>query len=204
MKNIITVIILLVSLPAMAVTGPEQLIRQTSNIVITEINANRDSYQDNPQKVHALVDELVSPHFDFAAMTDLALGKYKDRISTEQRSLIINEFRLLLLRTYSSVLLEYTDQELIYLPMDGSEAEGIVTVKTQYDQSGGFPIPVDYNLRLGDDGWKVFDVKVDEVSLVANYRSSFARSIKRNGVDGLIKTLQASNQELLDEGNQEK
>jgi len=123
-KNIITVIILLVSLPAMAVTGPEQLIRQTSNIVITEINANRDSYQDNPQKVHALVDELVSPHFDFAAMTDLALGKYKDRISTEQRSVIINEFRLLLLRTYSSVLLEYTDQELIYLPMGGSEAEG--------------------------------------------------------------------------------
>ena len=204
MKNIITVLILLVSLPAMAVTGPEQLIRQTSNSVITEINANRDSYQDNPQKVHALVDELVSPHFNFAAMTDLALGKYKDRISTEQRLVIINEFRLLLLRTYSSALLEYTDQELIYLPMDGSEAEGMVTVKTQYDQSGGFPIPVDYNLRLGDDGWKVFDVKVDEVSLVANYRSSFARSIKRNGVDGLIKTLQASNQELLDEGNQEK
>jgi len=203
-KNIITVLILLVSLPAMAVTGPEQLIRQTSNSVITEINANRDSYQDNPQKVHALVDELVSPHFNFAAMTDLALGKYKDRISTEQRLVIINEFRLLLLRTYSSALLEYTDQELIYLPMDGSEAEGMVTVKTQYDQSGGFPIPVDYNLRLGDDGWKVFDVKVDEVSLVANYRSSFARSIKRNGVDGLIKTLQASNQELLDEGNQEK
>ena len=160
-KNIIIGSILLVSLPAMAVTGPEQLIRQTSNSVITEINANRDSYQDNPQKVHALVDELVSPHFNFAAMTDLALGKYKDRISTEQRLVIINEFRLLLLRTYSSALLEYTDQELIYLPMDGSEAEGMVTVKTQYDQSGGFPIPVDYNLRLGDDGWKVFDVKVD-------------------------------------------
>jgi phospholipid transport system substrate-binding protein len=204
MKNIIVGTFLLVSLPAMAVTGPEQLIRQTSNSVITEIDANRETYQGDPQKVYALVDELVSPHFNFAAMTDLALGIYKDRINAEKKSVIINEFRLLLVRTYSSALLEYTDQGLIYLPMDGSEAEGMVTVRTQYDLSGGFPIPVDYNMHLDDDGWKVFDVKVDEVSLVANFRSSFARSIKRNGVDGLIKTLHASNQKLLDEGNQEE
>jgi phospholipid transport system substrate-binding protein len=202
-KNIIIGSILLVSLPAMAVTGPEQLIRQTSNSVIIEIDANRDTYQGDPQKVHALVDDLVSPHFNFTAMTDLALGIHKDRINAEQKSVIVNEFRLLLVRTYSSALLEYTDQGLIYLPMDGSEAEGMVTVRTQYDLSGGFPIPVDYSMHLGDDGWKVFDVKVDEVSLVANFRSSFARSIKRNGVDGLIKTLHASNQESLDEGNQE-
>ena len=204
MKNIIVGLILLVSLPAMAVTGPEQLIRQTSSNVITEIGANRDTYQGDPRKVHALVDELVSPYFNFAAMTDLALGIHKDRFNAEQKSLIVNEFRLLLVRTYSSALLEYTDQGLIYLPMDGSEAEGMVTVRTRYDLSGGFPIPVDYSMYLGDDGWKVFDVKVDEVSLVANYRSSFARSIKRNGVDGLIKSLQASSQKLLDGGNQEE
>jgi phospholipid transport system substrate-binding protein len=98
-------------------------------------------------------------------------------------------------RTYSSALFEYTDQEMIYLPMEGSEAEGEVTVRTEIEQAGGFPIPINYALRLGDEGWKVFDVSVDEVSLVTNYRSSFARAIKRDGIDGLIKTLQERNQE---------
>jgi phospholipid transport system substrate-binding protein len=108
---------------------------------------------------------------------------------------IVSQFRQLLVRTYSSALYEYTDQELIFLPMEGSEAEGLVTVRLEIEQAGGFPIPINYTLRLGDNGWKVFDVSVDEVSLVTNYRSSFARAIKKNGVDGLIKTLQERNQE---------
>ena len=193
MKKLITCLILLVTLPAMAAIGPEQLVRQTSESVMAEIRANLDIYKSDPQKVYKLVDELVLPHFDFVAMADLALGQYRDRISAEQRSTIVTEFRLLLVRTYSSALIEYTEQELIYLPMDGTEAEGMVTVRTRYNQAGGFPIPIDYSLRLGDDGWKVFDVSVDEVSLVTNYRSSFARAIKKDGVDGLIKSLQARN-----------
>jgi phospholipid transport system substrate-binding protein len=189
-------LILLVTLPAMAAIGPEQLIRQTSESVMAEIRANMDIYKSDPQKLYKLVDELVLPHFNFAAMADLALGQYKDRVSAEQKSMIVTEFRQLLVRTYSSALVEYTDQELIYLPMDGTEAEAVVTVKTRYDLSDGFPIPIDYKMRLGDDGWKVFDISVDEVSLVINYRSSFARSIKRDGVAGLIKSLQARNQNL--------
>jgi phospholipid transport system substrate-binding protein len=203
-KIILTCLILLVAFPAKAATGPEQLIRQTTKSVMLEIRENIDTYKSDPQKVHKLVDEQVLPHFDFAAMADLALGKYEDRVSAEQRSAIVSEFRLLLVRTYSSALVEYTEQEPIYLPMDGTEAEGIVTVKTQYEQPGGFPIPIDYSLRLGDDGWKVFDVRVDEISLVTNYRSSFARAIKRDGVDGLIRTLQERNQYLEDEINREK
>jgi len=203
-KNILTCLILLITLPAMAATGPEQLIRQTTSSVMAEIRANIDTYKSDPQKVHTLVDEQVLPHFDFAAMADLALGKYKDRVNAEQRSQIVTEFRLLLVRTYSSALVEYTDQEPIYLPMDGNEAEGMVTVKTQYEQPGEFPIPIDYRLRLGDDGWKVFDVSVDEISLVTNYRSSFARAIKKDGVDGLIKSLQERNQYLDDPQNLEK
>ncbi len=171
---------------------------------MAEIRANIDTYKSDPQKVYTLVDEQVLPHFDFAAMADLALGKYKDRVNAEQRSEIVTEFRLLLVRTYSSALVEYTDQEPIYLPMDGNEAEGMVTVKTQYEQPGEFPIPIDYRLRLGDDGWKVFDVSVDEISLVTNYRSSFARAIKKDGVDGLIKSLQERNQYLDDPQNLEK
>ncbi len=195
MKKILTFVLLLAVMPAQAVTGPEKLIKDTSDKVLAEIRGNAANYQKNPQNIYRLVDEVVLPHFDFTAMTELALGRYKDKVSAEQKPTIVEEFRQLLVRTYSSALLEYTDQELIYLPMEGSEADGEVVVRTEVEQSGGFPIPINYRLRLGDDGWKVFDISVDEVSLVTNYRSSFARAIKKDGVDGLIKTLQDRNQE---------
>lgn len=204
MKNLTACLILLIAFPAIASTGPEQLIRQTTNSVMVEIRDNLDTYKSDPQKVYQLVEEQVLPHFDFTAMAGIALGKYADRVDDEQSSAIVKEFRMLLVRTYSSALVEYTEQEPEYLPMDGSEADGMVTVRTSYNQPGEFPIPIDYRLRLGDDGWKVFDVRVDEISLVTNYRSSFARAIKRDGVDGLIKTLQERNQYLQDEINREK
>jgi phospholipid transport system substrate-binding protein len=194
-RKIITCFILLVALPVMAASEPEQLVRQTSQSVMAKIKANTDTYKSDPHKVYKLVDELVLPHFDFAAMTDLALGRYKDEVSAEQKPAIVAEFRQLLVRTYSSALFEFTAEEMIYLPMEGNEAEGMVIVRTEIEQGGGFPIPINYTLRLGSEGWKVFDVSVDEVSLVTNYRSSFARAIKKNGVDGLIKTLQDRNQE---------
>jgi len=97
-------------------------------------------------------------------------------------------------RTYSSALLEYTDQSVVFLPMEGSEADGEVIVRAEIQQAGGFPIPINYRFRNGDDGWKVIDVSVDDVSLVTNYRSSFARAIKKDGVDGLIQTLRERNQ----------
>ena len=193
MKKLYGFILLLLVLPAHAATVPEDLIRETSDKVIDEIKTNRQTYRDNPRSIYQLVDTVVLPHFDFSAMTDLALGNYRDQVSAEQRPTIVNEFRNLLVRTYSSALLEYTDQELTYLPMEGSVDDGEVVVRTEIAQSGGFPIPIDYRLRNGADGWKVFDISVDEVSLVTNYRSSFARAIKKDGVDGLIKTLQERN-----------
>ena len=185
----------MLALPAFAAQSPEQLIRETSDKVLHEIKTNAATYQSNPQNIYKLVDEVVLPHFDFTAMTDLALGRYKDEVSAEQKPAIVSEVRTLLVRTYRTALLEYTDQELVYLPMEGAEADGLVTVRTEIEQAGGFPIPINYTLRLGDDGWKVFDISVDEVSLVTNYRSSFARAIKKNGVDGLIQTLRDRNQQ---------
>lgn len=194
MKKVILSLVLMLATSAMAATGPEQLIQETSDKVMDEIRINAEQYKTDPQGVYDLVSDVVLPHFDFVAMTDLALGRYKDDVNAEQRPEIVNEFRLLLVRTYSSALLEYNDQVLIYLPMEGSEAEGLVTVRTEIEQAGGFPIPINYVLRKGDDGWKVFDISVDEVSLVTNYRSSFARAIKKNGVDGLIETLRGRNE----------
>ena len=176
-------------------SNPEELIRQTADRLLSQIQANSEQYQQDPDKLYALVDDVVLPHFDFDTMVDLALGKYKNKISTEQRPLLINEFRVLLVRTYGKALLEYNDQEIIYLPTEGSLEGGEVVVKTEIEQEGGFPIPLNYSLKAGKQGWKVYDISVDDISLVTNYRSSFARQIKKNGVDGLIKKLRDRNQE---------
>lgn len=175
--------------------GPEQLIKQTADRVIDEIKTNGEKFKADPSQLYALVDEVVLPHFDFAAMTDLALGRYKDKIDAAQKPIITNEFRTLLVRTYGKALLEYNDQVIAFLPMEGSEADGDVTVRSEIEQAGGFPIPLNYSLRLGDQGWKVYDISVDEISLVTNYRSSFSRQIKKKGVEGLIELLRARNEE---------
>ena len=176
-------------------SNPQELIRQTADQLLSQIQANSEQYQQDPDKLYALVDEVVVPHFDFDIMVDLALGKYKSKISAEQRPLLINEFRVLLVRTYGKALLEYNDQEIIYLPTEGSMEDGDVMVKTEIEQDGGFPIPLNYSLKAGQQGWKVYDISVDDISLVTNYRSSFARQIKKNGVDGLIKKLRDRNEE---------
>ena len=194
MKKILTVLLFAMSMPLLAAPAPEQLIRETSDRVIDEIKTNGDKYRADPGSIYDLVNDVVLPHFDFYEMTNLALGRHKDDVSDEQKPVIVEEFRQLLVRTYSSALLEYTDQALVYLPMEGEEADGRVTVRTEIEQAGGFPIPINYALKLGDDGWKVYDISVDDVSLVTNYRSSFSRAIRKDGVDGLIKTLQDRNQ----------
>jgi phospholipid transport system substrate-binding protein len=178
-----------------AESDPQALIRQTADRVLLQIQSNSEQYLQDPAKLYALVDEVVLPHFDFVTMTDLALGRYKNKITAEQKPLIINEFRVLLVRTYGKALLEYNDQEIIYLPTEGSLEQGDVMVKTEIEQEGGFPIPLNYSLKASKQGWKVYDISVDDISLVTNYRSSFARQIKKNGVDGLIKTLHDRNQE---------
>ena len=185
----------LVVTAASASVGPEQMVRETSDRVIAEIKTNGDNYRSNPDSLYDLVNEVVLPNFDFETMTDLALGRHRDKVSAEQKPVIVEEFRTILVRTYSSALLEYTDQELVFLPMEGQESDGEVVVRTEIEQAGGFPIPINYSLRKGADGWKVFDISVDDVSLVTNFRSSFSRAIKKDGVDGLIKVLQDRNQD---------
>ncbi|MFT5218659.1 MAG: phospholipid transport system substrate-binding protein [Planctomycetota bacterium] len=195
MKIIIAIFLLMVAIPGHAVQGPEQLIRDTTDKVLTEMRTRADYYASNADSLFNLVEEVVLPHFDFDQMTNLALGRYEEQVTPAQLPLIVKEFRTLLVRTYGKALLEYTDEVVTFLPMEGSVAEGKVTVRTEIAQAGGFPIPLNYSLKLRDNGWKVFDISVDDISLVTNYRSSFARAIKKDGVDGLIKTLRDRNQQ---------
>lgn len=177
------------------VPAPQLLIKQTADHVIEAIKANKDLYQAEPATLYAMVDEKVLKHFDFDRMTNLALGKYKRRVKKEQKSQLVNAFRTLLVRTYAKALLEYNDQQIVFLPMRGNLAKGDVTVRTEVEQKGGFPIPINYAMSSEDGQWKVYDLSIDNISLVTNYRSSFAREIKSKGVDSLINTLLTKNQE---------
>lgn len=197
MKKLIGIVLCLLSQQVViaAESNPQALIRQTADQVLEQIQSNSELYEQDPAKLYALVNEIVLPHLDFDSMVDMALGRYKNKVNADQRQLIINEFRVLLVRTYAKALLEYNDEKIIYLPMEGSVDEGKVIIKTEIEQAGGFPIPLNYSLRASEQGWKIYDISVDDISLVSNYRSSFARQIKRNGVDGLIKILHDRNQE---------
>lgn len=184
--------------PLWAGTGesaPEKLIRITSEDVLATIKSRQQEFEREPARLYAMVDEKVLSHFDFVRMTNLALGRYRRQVKEHQKSKLVNEFRTLLVRTYGKALLEYNDQQISYLPMRGSLDKGEVTIRTEIDQKGGFPIPLNYELYQKDDSWMVYDISIDNISLVTNYRSSFAREIKANGIDGLIRTLQDRNKE---------
>jgi phospholipid transport system substrate-binding protein len=178
-----------------ASTDPQQMIKQTSDQVLATIKAHAAEFKQDPAKLYAMVDEKVLPHFDFNRMTDLALGRYKVKVNKQQKPALVNEFRQLLVRTYGKALLEYNDQVIKYLPMRGSVDKGDVSVRTEIEQKGGFPIPLSYELYLKDGDWKVYDISVDSISLVTNYRASFARKIKEEGVDALIKSLRDRNKQ---------
>lgn len=185
----------LLTASAWAQSAPEQLIRNTTQDVLDTIKARHQEYLDEPAKLYDMVDEKVLPHFDFERMTNLALGRYKRKVKGAKKQQLVQAFRDLLVRTYGKALLEYNDQVVDYLPMRGKVAKGEVTVRTEIQQQGGFPIPINYDLYLKDGQWKVYDLSIDNISLVTNYRSTFAREIKSKGVDSLIKTLQERNKE---------
>jgi len=198
MKRISGVLLLLLTMvvpSAWALSAPEKLIRSTTEDVLTTIKARHQEYLDNPSRLYAMVDKKVLPHFDFERMTNLALGRYKRKVKGAKKQQLVQAFRSLLVRTYGKALLEYNDQVVEYLPMRGKLAKGEVTIRTEIQQQGGFPIPINYELYQKDGQWIVYDLSIDNVSLVTNYRTTFAREIKSKGIDSLIKTLQNRNKE---------
>jgi phospholipid transport system substrate-binding protein len=173
--------------------APDVLVRDVTNEVLDIVRKDKDIRDGNTKKTLELVDTKVVPHFNFQRMTQLALGREARKVSPEQLKVLTEEFRSLLVRTYSKALTEYRNQEISFKPFKMDAAETDVKVRTDIKQSGGKPIPLDYYLEKSPAGWKVYDMEVGGVSLVTNYRGSFAQEIQANGVDGLIKSLQAKN-----------
>lgn len=176
--------------------APDVLVKKVTDEVLAVVRADKDLQNGNTKKAIDLVETKVLPHFNFTRMTALALGREWSKTSAEQKTRLTNEFRILLVRTYSNALTAYKDQTVEYKPFKMQAGETDVTVRTLVHQTNGKHIGLDYALDKQADGWKVYDVVVAGVSLVTNYRESFTQEIRANGVDGLISTLAAKNKGL--------
>lgn len=170
-------------------TPPDELARTTTQEVLAILKQDKELKSGNIEKVHQLVEAKVLPNFDFNRMTQLALGKHWPRATAKQKQALVTEFRNLLVRTYSSSLTAYTNQTVEFKPLAMKPGATDVTVRSEIRQPGGQPIPIDYSFYKTDFGWKVYDVAIDGVSLVTNYRASFSNTIRQSGIDGLIKTM---------------
>jgi phospholipid transport system substrate-binding protein len=172
--------------------APDALVKETSQEVLAILKKDHE-FKTNQNKILELVDAKVLPHFDFNRMTALAVGRAWRQATPTQQQTLVKEFRTLLVRTYSTSLSNYKNQIIDYKPLKMNPGDTDVTVRTQVVQPGGQPIPIDYSLHLTANGWKVYDVTVDNVSLVINYRGSFAAEIRKGGIDGLISALVQKN-----------
>ena len=170
-------------------TPPDVLARTTTQEVIAILKEDKELQSGNLAKVYQLVEAKILPNFDFNRMTQLVLGKHWSRATAKQKQELVTEFHNLLVRTYSSSLTAFTGQAIDFKPLAMKPTDTDVTVRSEIKQPGGQPIPVNYSMYKTAFGWKVYDVTIDGVSLVTNYRASFSNTIRQNGIDGLIRTL---------------
>lgn len=177
-----------------ALVAPDVLVRDTAQDVVNIIKQDADIKAGNQQKLLALVDAKILPNFDFVRMTQLAAGQYWRQASNAQKQELVTEFRTLLVRTYTKAFMSYRDQKIDVMPVKLAPEDDEATVKMRIVKSGASQATaVDYQLKKRPDGWKVFDVVIEGVSMVTSYRGTFASEINRTGMGGLIKTLVDAN-----------
>ena len=176
--------------------SPDALIKKVTEDVLTIVRQDKDIQSGNTKKAIELVEAKVLPNFNFTHMTALAMGKDWNKATPEQKKQLSDEFKTLLVRTYSNALTGYKDQTVRYKPTRMQAGDAEVVVKTEVVQPGNKPIQLDYSMEKLAEGWKVYDVIVAGVSLVTNYRDTFGQEVRANGVDGLIKMISNKNKQL--------
>ena len=172
---------------------PDVLVKNVTNEVLEIVRKDKDIQSGNTRKAIELVEAKVLPNFNFARMTQLAVARDWRQASPAQQKALTDEFRTLLVRTYSKALTEYRNQTMDFKPVKAQPTDTDVKVRTEIKQSGAKPVELDYYLEKTPAGWKVYDIEVGGISLVTNYRESFASEVRNGGIDGLIKTLQTKN-----------
>jgi phospholipid transport system substrate-binding protein len=181
-------------LPAQEVE-PNALLQSATVEVIAAMKQDRDQHGGQQKQIASLVETKILPLFDFARMTQIAVARNWRLATPEQQAALTTEFRVLLVRTYSTALSSYRDQVIEFRSMHMAPADTEVTVKSVVKQSGTEPIAMDYDMEKTPAGWKVYDIKVAGISLVTTYRNSFSEKIRDDGVDGLIKALEEKNRQ---------
>lgn len=187
--------LLVLSFSAVAeILPPDVLAKNTTNDVLRIVKQDKDIKSGNNKKILDLVEQKILPNFDFRQMTQLAVGKNWGKATPEQQESLVNEFRTMLVRTYSASLSSVADYRIEFKPFKAAPSETDVTVNTEVSKPGAPPIPIDYRMEKKDAGWKVYDVLVDNVSMVTVYRNSFNSEVRKGGVEGLLAALSRRNQ----------
>lgn len=175
---------------AQAVVPPDQVARETADMTLSEVRARKAELRSDPQKLYALVEAKILPHFDFERTSQLVLGKHWKEASPEQRERFSLAFQRMLVRSYSHALVEYDSERIEWAPLRMSPGTTDVVVRSNVVRKSGPPIPISYNVHLKNRRWLVYDVTIDAISLVTNYRGTFANEIRKNGLDALIVRLE--------------
>ena len=176
--------------------APDVLVKRISNDVIETAKADKDIQAGDVNKVTALVDAKILPYIDFQRMTALAAGRFWRDATPAQKTALSNEFRTLLVHTYSGALSQIKNETVEFKPMRADPADTTVEVRSQVNVQRGEPIQLNYRLAKGPSGWKIFDINVLGAWLVETYKGTFASEIGKGGIDGLIKKLAERNQQL--------
>ena len=196
MRRFLGFCLLLLSLPVFAQETPDALVRRVTDEVLEIVRKDKEIQNGNARKVVDLVEAKVLPNFNFPHMTALAVGKEWRRATPQQQERLTQEFKTLLVRTYSNSLTAYRNETIKFKPFTLPAGATDALVRTEVHQAGNKPIQLDYNLEKLDSGWKVYDVVVAGISLVTNYRDQFGQEIRNGGIDGLTQSLAAKNQAL--------
>ena len=173
--------------------APDVLVKNVTLEVVDLIAKDKDIRAGSRARLIQVIESKVLPHFNFTAMTALALGQNWGKATPEQKKRLTDEFKTLLVRTYASALAAYSSQKFDFRPLRAKPTDTDVLVQVRVLQQGAQPVPIDYSMEKTATGWKVYDVMVGGISLVANYRSEFNNVVRSAGLDGLIKDLQAKN-----------
>jgi phospholipid transport system substrate-binding protein len=179
---------------AFAQEAPDAMVKRVAQDVLSTIRADPRIQAGDQQRIREIIEVKLLPNFDFERITALAMGRNWRQATPEQQKQLVDQFRALLVRTYSGALAQYRDQTMDYKPLRADANATEVTVRSEVVRQGQAPVQIDYSMARGAAGWKVYDIIVGGVSLVTNYRDEFNEQIKNGGIDGLLKTLAAKNQ----------
>lgn len=178
---------------ATAAPGPQELMENVAQTLLNELDGNREALRKDPQALRALVDQHLLPHFDTDYAGQLVLGKNWRQATPAQRKRFVDAFYQSLMRNYGEALLEFTPDRMRILPFKGDPAATSATVRTEVRRKNGTIVPVNYSVRKTPSGWKAWDVTIEGISYVKNYRNDIGAEVAQKGLDAVIERLEAQN-----------